>query len=88
MKSTYKRKILTSSIVGLFLGILSASFMMYAAWDHNLQNEFHNEITGVINWSQWLVIGASWLFVIGISFVIITFSGMSLVEYSRKYIKK
>lgn len=41
------------------LGLCLGALMMYAAWDHNPQGEFHDE-TG-IHWLTWLGIGFSWL---------------------------
>jgi len=54
------------------IGSLIAAFMMYAAWQHNPQCEFHCE--GAVNWWHWLSVGASWFvacsfaaFVVGLS---------------------
>ena len=40
-------------------GLVVAALMMAVAWDHNPQGEIHTEETG-INWTYWLLIGASW----------------------------
>lgn len=40
------------------LGVVVAALMMYVAWEHNPQGEFHDE-TG-IHWFYWLGIGFSW----------------------------
>lgn len=32
---------------------------MYVAWEHNPQYEFHDYL-GNVDWSHWLLIGASW----------------------------
>jgi hypothetical protein len=44
------------------LGVCVAAFMMYAAWDHNPQGEFHDE-TG-IHWLYWFGIGFNWFAII------------------------
>lgn len=41
------------------LGFCLAVLMMYVAWDHNPQGEFHDE-TG-IHWLVWLGIGFGWI---------------------------
>ena len=55
----WKRGGLFSAMIGVAAGL----FAMWAAWDHNPQQEFHG-VDGV-NWSAWLAIGASWTVAIG-----------------------
>jgi len=45
-------------VISTLLGLLAAAFMMDAAWQHNSQGEIH--LGGTIDWSYWLLIGASW----------------------------
>jgi hypothetical protein len=48
-----------------FLGGSLGAWMMYMAWQHNPQGEFHEP--GVIHWVLWLTIGLSWFaFIAGI----------------------
>jgi phosphate/sulfate permease len=46
-------------VVGAVAGFAVAAAMMYIAWQHNPQGEFHDE-TGV-HWFSWFRIGISWL---------------------------
>lgn len=39
-------------------GLLVAAPMMYIAWQHNSQGEFHEN--GQIHWGAWLGVGATW----------------------------
>jgi hypothetical protein len=47
-----------SGIAGCVLGAMVAGFVMYAAWDHNPQEEFHG-MNG-IQWLPWFGVGLSW----------------------------
>ena len=38
--------------------MLVGGLMMYIAWQHNPQGEFHG--TNGVEWSAWLLVGASW----------------------------
>jgi hypothetical protein len=46
--------LLISTVIGLVLG----GAMMYIAWGHNPQGEFHEE--GVVHWGPWLLLGVTW----------------------------
>ena len=46
------------AIAGALFGLVVAIPVMYAAWDHNPQGEFHNELG--VNWGNWLLIGVTW----------------------------
>ena len=47
--------------LALLFGLGGAAFMMYAAWQHNPQGEFHEtDGSGTIHWLSWLPIGAGW----------------------------
>ena len=55
----------------VLLGVAVAAFVMYAAWQHNPQGEFHEmgvDGTETIHWGWWGLIGLSWswpLFLLG-----------------------
>lgn len=58
-----RRMILLSSLPGVILG----GVMMYIAWEHNPQGEFHTEAG--LEWSRWLGLGALWFllpFIVGV----------------------
>jgi len=44
--------------LSLVPAIAVAAFVMYAAWQHNPQEVFHER--GRVFWGPWLTIGASW----------------------------
>ena len=51
------------------IGLAVGAFMMYVAWKHNPQGEFHDE-TGVY-WGYWLLLGFSWFIAIaGVPYII------------------
>lgn len=47
-------------ILGVFtlIGLAVGAFMMYVAWKHNPQGEFHDETR--VFWGYWLLLGFSW----------------------------
>lgn len=45
--------------VGAATGLSIAALMMYVAWQHNPQGEFHDE--SAVHWLAWISIGAGWL---------------------------
>ena len=49
-------------VVGAVAGLAVTAAMMYIAWQHNPQGEFHDE-TGV-HWLNWFAIGVPWLFAV------------------------
>ena len=56
-------------VVFTVFGLLLAGLMMYAAWQHNPQGEFHDE-TGV-RWGYWLLLGFLWfIFITGVPYAI------------------
>jgi hypothetical protein len=58
------------------IGLAVAAFMMYVAWQHNPQGEFHDE-TGVY-WGYWLLLGFSWFIAIsGIPYAV----GVGVLAY-------
>jgi hypothetical protein len=52
--------LLISTVIGLAVG----GAMMYIAWQHNPQGEFH-EASGV-HWSHWLLLGGLWAALIAV----------------------
>ena len=45
--------------LAVLFGLAGAAFLMYAAWEHNPQGEFHEtDGSGTIYWLTWLPIGA------------------------------
>ena len=47
--------------LAVLFALAGAALMMYAAWDHNPQGEFHEtDGSGTIHWLSWLPIGAIW----------------------------
>lgn len=63
------------------LGIVVAAFMMYVAWDHNPQGEFHDE-TG-IHWGSWLSVGfGGFIFIAGVPCLIA--AAVSFISYLRR----
>ena len=52
--------IVAGSIVGLSVGAV----MMWIAWNHNSQGEFHE--AGTIHWAPWLAVGWTWALVVAI----------------------
>lgn len=56
-------------VVFTLFGLLVGGLMMYAAWQHNPQGEFHDE-TGV-HWGYWLLLGFLWfIFITGVPYAI------------------
>lgn len=47
-----------SIVAASLLGVVVRGLMMYIAWQHNPQGEFH-DVDGV-HWLSWLAIGLSW----------------------------
>ena len=46
-------------VAGLAVPALAiAALMMYVAWQHNSQGEFHED--GMVHWASWLAVGWSW----------------------------
>jgi hypothetical protein len=44
-------------------GLFVAGFMMFAAWEHNPQGAFHEDLidgTMTVHWGDWGLIGLSW----------------------------
>ena len=58
--------------VWTLVGLVVAAFMMYVGWQHNSQDEFHDQ-TGV-HWRYWLFIGFTW-------FISVTFVPYALAVY-------
>lgn len=56
-------------IVSTVIGIILAFLMMYIAWEHNPQCEFHCE--GTIHFGSLIIIGVSWFIA---SFIVIFLS--------------
>jgi len=51
--------------VAVLAGLMVAASMMYVAWDHNPQGEFHElDGSGTIHWLSWLPIGGVWFGVV------------------------
>ena len=47
----------------ILLALLRGTSMMYAAWQHNPQGEFHElaaDGTTIVHWFDWLLVGGSW----------------------------
>jgi large-conductance mechanosensitive channel len=59
----------TNLIVSTIIGIILAFLMMYIAWEHNPQYEFHYEKT--IHFGSLIIIGVSWFIA---SFIVIFLS--------------
>ena len=49
---------------GAGFGLAASTLAMVAAWDHNPQSEFHEELR--IHWEALLYIGASWFVLVGL----------------------
>lgn len=54
------RLFISASLLSALAGLFLAFFSMYAAYQHNPQGEIHQN--GSIDWSYWLLIGFSWVF--------------------------
>jgi len=59
MRRIWRQEWKRAATVGGVAGVAVAAVMMYVAWQHNPQGEFHDE-TGV-HWFAWVAIGVSWL---------------------------
>jgi len=57
-----RARLVASAIVAVWCGALAGLFMVYVAWQHNPQQEFHGE--GGVNWSGLGLIGSSWFVVV------------------------
>jgi hypothetical protein len=74
-----KRATAAVLLVSALAGGLAAAAVMYVAWQHNPQGEFHEEINGVlsIHWGDWLRVGLSWFAVV---FVPLSLVGTAVVR--------
>ena len=54
----WRIRVLLAALVAVLPGLLLGGFMMYVAWEHNPQGEFHEQ--ALIHWDAWLGIGLSW----------------------------
>lgn len=69
------------ALAALF-GLAGAAFLMYAAWGHNPQGEFHEtDGSGTIHWLSWLPVGACG-FGAGFGFAWLPASTVELVVWS------
>ena len=66
--------------LGAVIGALVASGMLYVAWDHNPQGEFHGELG--VNWANWLFLGFSWF--VPVSLVSSLISGTIISILNRR----
>ena len=64
------RRALWAILITLAPGLLLGAVMMYVAWDHNPQGEFHE--AGIIHWDAWLTVGLSWFFAVSAVITLIT----------------
>ena len=58
IKTRIHKAIFVSVAVGVFVGLTAAALMMYIAWEHNPQLEYH--VPGNIHWGHWLFLGFLW----------------------------
>jgi len=65
---------------GVCAGIVVAGVMMYIAWDHNPQGEFHSGELGV-NWADWLFLGFSWFVPVALVSCLISGTVISLLGH-------
>jgi hypothetical protein len=64
----WQRALVKASLIGLITGVLVGGLLMYIAWTENLSMTVHDGEGGNLDWSYWLMIGASWAvpaFVVG-----------------------
>ena len=45
-------------LLAMATSLVIGGVMMFIAWDHNPQCEFHCE--GQVYWGRWILVGASW----------------------------
>jgi hypothetical protein len=74
-----------SAIAGCVLGIMVSGFVMYAAWDHNPQGEFHG--TNGVQWLHWFGLGLSWFVPICVLITIVVGAVFSLGERKDRFAK-
>lgn len=55
---TRSRAWVLAVLVGFLPAGVVAALMLYVAWQHNPQGEFHE--AGIVHWGSWLSIGAVW----------------------------
>ena len=68
------RRLLLSVLAGVFVGAV----MMYLAWEHNPQCEFHCE--GTIYWGHWFLIGVSWAIPVVVVLFIVPLLVMGIIR--------
>ena len=75
-----------STVAGSVLGALVGGLMMYIAWQHNPQGEFH-DIDGV-HWLSWVGVGLSWfvavLVVVTVVVGVMWFLGKWIVRHATQ----
>lgn len=73
-------------VLAAFAGFLPAAavavLMLYVAWQHNPQGEFHDG--GMVHWFSWLWIGAAWFVTIGVPVALLTRLALAAFTESRK----
>jgi len=81
-----KRKLRICFVVAAIVGLGVSILMVYVAWQHNPQGEFHGE--GYVNWLDIGLLGGSWFSVITITvgaiLLAITYIGSRLVNSDSK----
>jgi len=74
-----------SLIIAFVLGLVGSLFMMYIAWQHNPQQEFHTE--NLIHWNNLIPIGLSWFIAVSgaiFAFTFILFSTLKFLNLALK----
>jgi len=74
-----------SLIIAFIFGMIASLFMIYIAWQHNPQQEFHTE--NLIYWNNLIPIGLSWLIAVSgttFTFTIIVFSALKFLKLAFK----
>ena len=67
--------------IAVAFGLVAAASMMYVAWEHNPQGEFHEtDGSGTIHWLSWLPIGGGW-FAVGFGIVWLPCSAVELAAH-------
>jgi hypothetical protein len=55
MRLTRSQTFARAALIGLLPAVVVAALLMYIAWQHNPQGEFHE--SGRIHWGDWLLLG-------------------------------
>ena len=79
------RALAWSFVAPLVIAFTWGAAMMYVAWQHNPQEEFHG--TGVIHWSEWLAVGLihfAFAFVAALPLVAIVWLALRLISPARR----